>query len=256
MREGSSAFGERLVDRGARGRTPQGRIGSPRWRSRRDRRRGSPSFQALHHQETHTVVYYAFDLLHVDGRDLTITPLDERREVLSKVLKGLRLLRSEPLPGTPAQIEKAVREFHLEGVVAKRNSSRYEAGKRSRSWVKVKFNRRQEFVIGGSQAPCWRLRVVVGRLLRKPQADVRQEVYQVLKAIEQSRCPSRTCRAAGQGTGVRALPPRTAALRWVKPRIVVEVSFVEWTRDGLLRHPEFIGLRDDKSSREIRREES
>jgi ATP-dependent DNA ligase len=64
-------------------------------------------------------------------------------------LDGSRLLHSEPLPGTPTQIEKAVRELHLEGVVAKRRNSRYEPGKRSRSWVKVKFNRRQEFVVGG-----------------------------------------------------------------------------------------------------------
>jgi bifunctional non-homologous end joining protein LigD len=70
---------------------------------------GRPSFQALHHLAAHTVVYYAFDLLHLDGRDLTTTPLDERRELLAKVLKGSRLLRSEPLPGRPEQIEKAVR---------------------------------------------------------------------------------------------------------------------------------------------------
>jgi ATP-dependent DNA ligase len=61
-----------------------------------------------------------FDVLHLDERDLTTTPLDERREVLSTVLKGSRLLRSEPLPGTPDEIERAVRELHLEGVVAKR----------------------------------------------------------------------------------------------------------------------------------------
>jgi bifunctional non-homologous end joining protein LigD len=84
---------------------------------------GRPSFQALHHQAAHTLVYYAFDVLHLDGRDLIATPLDERHEVLAKVLKGSRLLRSEPLPGTPEQIEQAVRELHLEGVVAKRRNS-------------------------------------------------------------------------------------------------------------------------------------
>jgi bifunctional non-homologous end joining protein LigD len=121
---------------------------------------GRPSFQALHHQAAHTLVFVAFDVLHLDGRDLTATPLDERRDVLAKVLKGARLLRSEPLPGTPEQIEKAVRELHLEGVVAKRRNSRYEPGKRSRSWVKVKFNRRQEFVVGGYNLSCKRLRRV------------------------------------------------------------------------------------------------
>src|SRR5262245_59087959 len=90
---------------------------------------GRPSFQALHHQAAHTVVYYAFDVLQIDERDLTTTSLDERRQVLAEVLKGSRLLRSEPLPGTPAEIEKAVRELRLEGIVAKRRSSRYEPGK-------------------------------------------------------------------------------------------------------------------------------
>jgi bifunctional non-homologous end joining protein LigD len=66
---------------------------------------GRPSFQALHHQSAHSLVYYAFDLLHLDGRDLTATPLDERRDLLARVLNGSRLLRSEPLPGTPAQID-------------------------------------------------------------------------------------------------------------------------------------------------------
>jgi bifunctional non-homologous end joining protein LigD len=109
---------------------------------------GRPSFQALHHQAAHTVVYYAFDVLHLDGRDLTATPLDERRSALAQALKGSRLLQSEPLPGTPEQIEKAVRELHLEGVVAKRRNSRYEPDKRSRS-CESEFNRRQEFVVGG-----------------------------------------------------------------------------------------------------------
>jgi ATP-dependent DNA ligase len=62
---------------------------------------GHPSFQALHHQVAHTLVYYGFDLLHLDGRDLTALPLDERRDLLARLLKGSRLLRSEPLPGTP-----------------------------------------------------------------------------------------------------------------------------------------------------------
>src|SRR4029453_6750209 len=84
-----------------------------------------------------------------EGRALVRQPLDERRDLLQGALRGSRLLRSEPLPGTPDEIIEAVRSLGLEGLVAKRRNSRYEPGKRSRSWVKVKFNRRQEFVIGG-----------------------------------------------------------------------------------------------------------
>ena len=229
---------------------------------------GRPSFQALHHQSAHTVVYYAFDLLHLDGRDLTATPLDERRDLLARVLNGSRLLRSEPLPGTPAQIEKAVRELHLEGVVAKRRNSRYEPGKRSRSWVKVKFNRRQEFVVGGFKPNAGGFESLLvgyyeGRKLMfasKVRAGltphVRAELFPTLKAIEQPRCPFGNLpsgKTGHWGEGITA--EDMAALRWVKPKIVVEVSFVEWTRDGLLRHPEFIGVRDDKRPTEIRREE-
>lgn len=110
---------------------------------------GRPSFQSLHHKSAQTIAYYAFDILHFDGRDLVKTPLDERRAILASALKGTRVLGSEPLPGTPEQIEEAVRGLQLEGVVAKRRSSRYEPGRRSPSWVKVKFNKRQEFVVVG-----------------------------------------------------------------------------------------------------------
>src|SRR5688572_17552199 len=110
---------------------------------------GRPSFQALHHQAAHAIVYYAFDLLHLNGRDLTRLPLDERRAALGPVIEHTHVLRSDPLPGTPEQIEAAVRGLQLEGIVAKRRRSKYEPGRRSPSWVKVKFNRRQEFVIGG-----------------------------------------------------------------------------------------------------------
>ena len=92
---------------------------------------GRPSFQALHHQSAHAVVYYAFDILQIAGRDLTREPLDARRQQLAAAVKGTRILVSEPLPGTPAQIERAVRELGLEGIVAKRRTSRYEAGRRS-----------------------------------------------------------------------------------------------------------------------------
>jgi bifunctional non-homologous end joining protein LigD len=227
-----------------------------------------PSFQALHHQAAHTVVYYAFDVLHLDGRDLTSTPLDERRELLAKVLKGSRLLRSEPLPGTPEQIEKAVRELHLEGVVAKRIASRYEPGKRSRSWVKVKFNRRQEFVVGGFKPNGGGFESLLvgyyegGKLMfaSKVRAGltphVRVELSLTLKSLAQAKCPFAnlpSSKTGHWGEGISAEDMTT--LRWVKPRIVVEVSFVEWTRDGLLRHPEFIGVRDDKRPRDVRRDE-
>src|SRR5205085_3115381 len=112
---------------------------------------GRPSFQGLHHWSFAglTIVYYAFDLLHLNGRDLTRLPLDTRRGALRKVLDASGILMSEPLPGTPNQIASAVRRLGLEGVIAKRRRSTYAAGRRSEAWIKVRFALHQEFVIGG-----------------------------------------------------------------------------------------------------------
>jgi bifunctional non-homologous end joining protein LigD len=194
-------------------------------------------------------------VLHRNGRDLTRLPQEERRHALAKVVNGTRILLSEPLPGTPAQIEAAVRELQLEGVVTKRRNSRYEPGKRSRAWLKVKFNRRQEFVVGGFKPNASGFESLLvgyyeGRKLMfasKVRAGltphIRAELFPALKAIEQKKCsfanlPS--SRTGHWGEGITA--EDMAALRWVKPRMVVEASFVEWTRDRLLRHPEFIGV--------------
>jgi bifunctional non-homologous end joining protein LigD len=228
---------------------------------------GRPSFQALHHQSAHTLVYYAFDLLHCDGRDLIRAPLDDRRELLRKVLTGTRILNSDPLPGTPDQIEHAVRGLQLEGVVAKRRRSIYEPGRRSASWIKVKFNRRQEFVIGGFKPNEANLESVVvgyyegrkllfaGRVRAGLTPLNRTEVFRRIAEDQISRCPFAnlpSTKSGHWGEGVTA--EDMTKLRWVKPRVVIEVSFVEWTRDDMLRHSEFIALRDDKRPADVRRD--
>jgi bifunctional non-homologous end joining protein LigD len=115
---------------------------------------GRPSFQALQHRSlhaTHTIVFYAFDLLAFNGKDLTRQPLMKRRAQLAKIVPAdaadVRLL--QPLPGTAAEIERAVRAMGLEGVIAKRRASVYSPGERSADWQKLKLERQQEFVIGG-----------------------------------------------------------------------------------------------------------
>ena len=228
---------------------------------------GRPSFQALHHQSAHTVVYYAFDLLQIAGRDLTREPLDLRRQLLAAAAQGTSILVSEPLPGTPAQIEKAVRELGLEGVVAKRRSSRYEAGRRSDAWLKVRFSRRQEFVVGGYKpANAGFDSVLVGYYDRgrlhyagKVRAGftphARAELMRRLAPIERRSCPFvnlPSTRSSHWGEGVTA--DDMAALQWVKPAVVVEVAFTEWTRDGNLRHAAYVGPREDKPARDVGRE--
>jgi len=228
---------------------------------------GRPSFQALHHQSAHAVVYYAFDILQIAGRDLTREPLDARRQQLAAAVKGTSILVSEPLPGTPAQIERAVRELGLEGIVAKRRSSRYEAGRRSGAWLKVKFSRRQEFVVGGYKpANAGFDSVLVGYYDRrrlyyasKVRAGFtphsRGEIMRRLAPVGRRTCPFvnlPSARTSHWGEGVTA--EDMSALNWVKPMVVVEVAFTEWTRDGNLRHASYVGLREDKPARDVRRE--
>jgi bifunctional non-homologous end joining protein LigD len=227
---------------------------------------GQPSFQALHHQSAHAIVFYAFDVLHLDGRDLTRTPLDERRAVLGPLLGGTGIFQSEPLPGTPAQIADAVRGLGLEGVVAKRRDSRYEPGKRSAAWVKVKFNRRQEFVVGGFKPTATHLESLVvgyyenrklyfaGRVRAGLTPHIRAEIFARIKGDQTARCLFVNLPSAGMGHwGEGVTAEDMTKLRWVKPTLVVEVSFVEWTRDGALRHSEFVAIRDDKRASEVRR---
>ena len=140
------------------------------------------------------------------------------------------------LPGTPGQMEPAVRELHLEGVVAKRRNSRYEPGKRSRSWVKVKFNRRQEFVVGGFKPNAGGFESLLvgyyeGRKLMfasKVRAGLaphtRAELFPQLKAIEQPKCPFANLPISRTGHWEEGITAEDmAALRWVRPTIVVEV---------------------------------
>jgi len=245
---------------------------------------GRPSFQALHHSDVHTLVYYVFDLLHVDGRDLTREPLAVRRAALEELPLPPPVLRSDPLPGTPAQIEDAVRALGLEGLVAKRIDSRYEAGRRSNAWIKVKFQQRQEFVVGGfTDHGGWVDALVVGyydekKLLSAGKVragltpPLRRRLFDALRPLRRKKCPfanlpdasptsaprgrpsARSARAARGhwGEGITAEDMETIV--WLKPTTVVQVAFTEWTRDGHLRHASFLGVRDDVEPRDVRRE--
>jgi bifunctional non-homologous end joining protein LigD len=230
---------------------------------------GRPSFQALHHwaMEGLSIVFYAFDLLHLNGRDLLRVPLDERRDALRTVVDGSGLLLSDALPGTPDEITKAVKRLHLEGVVAKRRRSFYEPGRRSDAWIKVRFALHQEFVVGGYKPNATNFdSVVVGhyegkRLLSSGKVRSgftpasRARAFERLHPLIAKRCPFAnlpTTKTSHWGEGITAEEMTT--LVWVKPQVVIEVAFTEWTRDGSLRHAAFLGFRDDKLPRDVRRE--
>jgi DNA ligase D-like protein (predicted ligase) len=232
-------------------------------------RDGRPSFQALHHStfEGLTVVFYAFDLLHLDGRDLVTRPLEERRDALKRVVGGSGVLLSEPLPGTPERIAEAVRAMGLEGVVAKKRRSTYTPGRRSDAWVKVRFAKHQELVVGGCKPTATafdslivgyyegRTLLCAGKVRNGFTPASRAEIFARLQPLVTTRCPFAnlpSSRSSHWGEGITA--EEMSSILWVKPSMVVEVSFAEWTRDGSLRHAAFIGLRDDKRAREVRKE--
>jgi bifunctional non-homologous end joining protein LigD len=233
--------------------------------------RGRPSFQALQHRATGAlaVVYYVFDLLALDREPWTDRPLEARRRRLASISAGSGILVSEPLPGTPEQIEREVRRLGLEGVIAKRKGSRYRPGARTDDWVKVKFSPRQEFAVGGFKPAGATLDSVLvgcftddgslmfaGKVRAGFTPHSRAEVWRRLGARRLRVCPfANLPNSTGRshwGAGITAADMES--LRWVPPRLAVEVSFVEWTRDGLLRHPSFVGVRDDVKTRDIRRE--
>ena len=231
---------------------------------------GRPSFQALQHRTSrtgHVLVYYAFDLLQLDGADLTREPLSRRREALRKAVTGSQVLLSEPLPGSPADIERELRRLGLEGAVAKRTDSRYEPGERSDAWLKVKFQLAQEFVIGGFTPDGDRVdALVVGyydkkRLMAagKVRAGLRPPARRALAAtllrLKRATCPFVNLPNSTHGRwGEGITAEDMARVVWVKPSLVAQVAFTEWTEGGSLRHARFIALRADKRAADVVRE--
>jgi ATP-dependent DNA ligase len=198
--------------------------------------------------------YHVFDILWVDGRSVTSLPLEERREMLKDLPLRTPLARVPEVTGDEPW-ERACSEG-WEGVIAKRRTSAYEH-RRSPNWLKMKCEASQELVVGGFTDPQG-ARVGLGALLvgyfeREDfvfagkigtgfNTKLLLELRQKLNALEISKSPF---------TKAVGLPRRA---HWVKPEIVVQVSFIEWTVHGKLRHPRLRGVRYDKAPREVVRE--
>jgi bifunctional non-homologous end joining protein LigD len=231
---------------------------------------GRPSFQALQHRGSHRgyeIVFYVFDVLHLEGHDLKSLPLIKRREVLPELLHNTGLRLSAELPGTPEEIVEAVRAMGLEGVIAKNKRSIYQPGERSTDWQKLKLQHQQEFVIGGYRPDGQSVdALIVGyyddqglRFAGKVRAGliphVRRELVRTLQPFHAPLCPfvdlpsEKTSRWGG---GVSRDDMKQ--IQWLKPEAVAQIAFVEWTADGRLRASEYLGLRSDKTPREVQRE--
>ena len=233
---------------------------------------GRPSFQALQHGTSHPkhrIVFYAFDVLHLDGQDLMNEPLLKRRARLSKIIGEEATIRlSRDLPGSVADIVRTLRAAGIEGVVAKRKRSTYQPGERSSDWVKLKLEQQQEFVIGGYRPEgsagldALLLGYYAGKKLQfagKVRAGmiphIRREVLELLKPLATPVCPFANLpdvSAGHWGGGIAAEQMRE--MQWTKPKLVAQIRFTEWTADHRLRHAAFLGLRFDKSPKEVHKE--
>lgn len=225
---------------------------------------GRTSFQALQGggRTSGTLVYFVFDLLHLEDERIVRQPLEERKARLKKLLgrgqKG-RIRYSEHVLGGGAGILQEACRLGLEGIISKRRDLAYLPG-RSDAWLKIKCTRRQEFVIGGFTDPQG-ARAGIGALLIGYHAGGRlvfagrvgtgfthQTAIDLRKRLDALRRPD--CPFSPPPAGPLA---RTA--HWVKPELVGEVAFTEWTDDGQLRHPSFQGLRLDKKATAVVRED-
>ena len=205
------------------------------------------------------VTYFIFDLLHVDGYDIRNLPLRARKSLLQQSITfGGPLVYTEHRDREGEAFLKEACELRWEGLIAKRDDSPY-VSKRSPDWLKFKCSSEQELVVGGF-TDSQRSRVGLGALLlgyydsetlvyagkvgtgfdTKTLLDLRAR----LDALEQSTSPF---------SGSHVI--RERGVHWVRPELVAQIGFSEWTPDGLLRHPRYLGLRDDKSARDVVRED-
>ena len=234
---------------------------------------GRSSFQLLQARDMERrkspVYFYAFDLLQLDGGSLIALPLKARKDVLEKLCAdaGDPIRYSAEIGDDARALLEEVKRRGLEGIVAKQRNSVYEPGRRSGAWIKLKCVNEQEFVIGGYTPPEGSRKyfgaILVGyykenRLMFAGKvgtgftANSLLMLHKKFRAEERDDCPFEDLPSKQNGKWVQAITPSMMRkLHWVNPVFVCEIKFAEWTRDGKLRAPVFLGLRDDKKPKEV-----
>jgi bifunctional non-homologous end joining protein LigD len=222
---------------------------------------GRPRFELLQRHES-PAAYVAFDLLALDGHDLIAQPYEERRRLLHAAFEPGpgRIVTAHHVGHGRALLDAAVAEG-LEGLMAKRLGSPYQPGRRSPAWRKIKLRRQQELVVGGWTPGEGKRMGALGSLLVGYHEDGRlrfgggvgsgfnertlRDLTAALSALEADVCP------------FDPPPPRSylRGARWVRPELVVEVAFAEWTAEGLVRQASYLGTRDDKAAADVVRED-
>jgi DNA ligase D-like protein (predicted ligase) len=234
---------------------------------------GRPVFNLLQNftSEAGRIRYFVFDLLCYDNHDLMRLPLFKRRDMLRSLINfdGARVKISEYVEASAEQVLLAVREQRLEGMVGKRKDSVYEPGKRSGAWIKHRVNLGQEFVVGGfTPGPHGLDAIIVGYyrddeliyVARTRNGFVpasRRSVFAKLRPLVVPECQFVNLpetRKPRWGEALTAAKMKKCV--WVRPEIVAQIEFLEWTEADHLRHSKFVGLRDDKDPRSVDKEDA
>jgi DNA ligase D-like protein (predicted ligase) len=232
---------------------------------------GRPSFNALQNLGSNNVplLYYIFDVMVLEGRDFRREPLSRRRELLEeRILPKLSepIKYSSRLDAELSDLTSSIKELGLEGLVAKRTDSRYESGLRTGSWRKMRVNAGQEFVIGGytignpfdalvfGYYEGKRL-IYVARTRNGFTPASRRSLFEKFRGLEIPDCPFANLPEAKSGRWGQGLTKqKMKECRWLKPILVGQFEFTEWTPENHLRHSRFVALRDDKAAKDVVKE--
>ncbi len=218
---------------------------------------GKSSFQLLQNASEGRVSYVVFDVIYGEGRDLRSEPLEARKAVLQRILRpSSTVVLSKHVVGRGTELFEAAQARGLEGIVAKRRDAPY-VERRTRDWVKIKAQLEQECVIAGYTEPGGGRKgfgslvlglydherlVYCGNVGTGFDAKTLTALWRKMKALEMRECPF-------------SRPPKTRSrAHWIRPTLVAEVRFTEWTHEGSMRHPAYLGLREDKPAKDCHRE--
>jgi bifunctional non-homologous end joining protein LigD len=216
------------------------------------------------------LLYYLFDILWLEGFSVMHLPLEERKHLLKVILpkENPHLRISEILKDNGEEAFELAKQLHLEGVMAKKSGSVYTIGKRTKDWLKIKTEKRQELVIGGYthnegssklfsalllgiiENGSFHFVTPVGTGFNK---KMQEEIIRKLRPYETNTCPFSNTPDYNKPSRFRPNPPK-ATVTWVKPKLVAEISYREETKSGAIRQPSFKGLREDKKPNEVVRE--
>ena len=225
--------------------------------------------QSWRSEDDGELIYYVFDILRLNGKDLTTLPLIQRRAKLRKLVPKKGIIRlSENFESTGTNFYKLAQKLDMEGIVAKKADSLYYPGLRSKDWLKIKTEQRQEVIIGGytkneGSAKAFSSLLVgvyennllqyTGKIGTGFSEKLQAQMVKLFKPLITSSCPFTAVPDINKPSRFRPDPPKAKAT-WLKPQLVCEVSFREMTTESVMRHPAFEGLREDKKPSEVIRE--